>query len=147
MAVYTKVSAEEIDRFLERYDVGSLVSAKGIAEGVENSNYLIETTQNRFILTLYEKRVDPTDLPFFIDMLDHLAAKNCPVPPMLSDRHGQKIQELCGRCACLITFLPGVSVTNPTTSQSQAAGAALADMHTALVDFEHGVKSYNLRIL
>lgn len=136
MAVYTKVSAEEISKFLERYEVGSLVSAKGIAEGVENSNYLIETTKNRFILTLYEKRVDPADLPFFISMLDHLAAKKCPVPPMLSDRHGNKIQELCGRSACLITFLPGVSVTNPTVEQSWAAGAALADMHRALADFE-----------
>lgn len=136
MAVYTKVSAEKISKFLERYEVGSLVSAKGIAEGVENSNYLIETTQNRFILTLYEKRVDPADLPFFIAMLDHLAARNCPVPPMLSDRNGEKVQELCGRSACLITFLPGVSVTNPTLEQSRAAGAALADMHKALTDFE-----------
>lgn len=136
MAVYTKVSAEEIERFLELYNVGALVSAKGIAEGVENSNYLIETTQSRFILTLYEKRVDPTDLPFFINMLDHLAAKNCLVPPMLPDQNGNKIQELCGRSACLITFLPGVSVTTPTASQSRATGAALADMHTALVDFD-----------
>lgn len=136
MAVYTKVSAEEISKFLERYDVGSLVSAKGIAEGVENSNYLIETTENRFILTLYEKRVDPNDLPFFINMLDHLAAKNCPVPPMLSDRNGKTIQELCGRSACLITFLPGVSVSNPKVEQSRAAGAALANMHKALVDFK-----------
>ncbi|GAB5487927.1 MAG: homoserine kinase [Parasphingorhabdus sp.] len=136
MAVYTKVSAEEIECFLERYDVGFLVSVKGIAEGVENSNYLIETTSDRFILTLYEKRVDPADLPFFISMLDHLAAKNCPVPPMLSDRNGEKIQELCGRSACLITFLPGVSVTNPTVAQSRSAGVALADMHTALLDYE-----------
>ena len=136
MAVYTKVSAEEIDQFLKRYDVGTLISAKGIAEGVENSNYLIETTQDRFILTLYEKRVDPGDLPFFIDMLDHLAANNCPVPPMIADRVGEKVQQLCGRFACLITFLPGVSVTNPTSVQSRAAGAALGRMHQALLDFD-----------
>ncbi|GAA0472834.1 homoserine kinase [Parasphingorhabdus litoris] len=135
MAVYTKVSAEQIDAFLTRFDVGTLVSAKGIAEGVENSNYLIETTQDRFILTLYEKRVDPDDLPFFIAMLDHLAAKNCPVPPMIADRNNVKIQELCGRSACLIKFLPGISVTVPTAAQAEATGRALGDMHEALKDF------------
>ena len=135
MAVYTKVSAEEIDRFLTRFDVGTLVSAKGIAEGVENSNYLIETTRDRFILTLYEKRVDPADLPFFIAMLDHLAARGCLVPPMIADRDGQKIQQLCGRSACLITFLPGVSVSHPTPDQARATGEALAGMHRALADF------------
>lgn len=135
MAVYTKVSAEEIDAFLMRFDVGTLISAKGIAEGVENSNYLIETTQDRFILTLYEKRVDPGDLPFFIAMLDHLAVKNCPVPPMIADRKGVTIQELCGKSACLIKFLPGISVTTPTPNQAQATGRALGEMHNALQDF------------
>ncbi len=135
MAVYTKVSAEEIDAFLTRFDVGTLISAKGIAEGVENSNYLIETTQDRFILTLYEKRVDPNDLPFFIAMLDHLAAKNCPVPPMIADRKGITIQELCGKSACLIKFLPGISITTPTPNQAQATGRALGEMHNALQDF------------
>lgn len=135
MAVYTKVSAEEIDAFLTRFDVGTLISAKGIAEGVENSNYLIETTQDRFILTLYEKRVDPGDLPFFIAMLDHLAAKNCPVPPMIADRKGVTIQELCGKSACLIKFLPGISVTTPTPQQARATGQALGEMHNALQGF------------
>lgn len=135
MAVYTKVSAEEIEAFLRRFDVGTLISAKGIAEGVENSNYLIETTQDRFILTLYEKRVDPDDLPFFIAMLDHLAEKNQPVPPMIADRTGKKIQQLCGRYACLIKFLPGISVTIPTAGQARAAGLALGGMHAALQDF------------
>tara|TARA_R110000824_G_scaffold32788_8_gene105702 strand:+ start:24087 stop:25046 length:960 start_codon:yes stop_codon:yes gene_type:complete len=135
MAVYTKVSAEEIDQFLTRFDVGTLVSAKGIAEGVENSNYLLETTQDKFILTLYEKRVDPADLPFFIALLDHLAESGCLVPPMIADRDGKKIQQLCGRSACLITFLPGVSVSYPTTAQASATGKALGDMHRALTDF------------
>ncbi len=137
MAVYTKVSAEEIDAFLTRFDVGTLVSAKGIAEGVENSNYLLETTKDRFILTLYEKRVDPDDLPFFIAMLDHLAAKGCSVPPMIADRTGAKIQQLCGRSACLIKFLPGISVTMPTPDQAKATGQALGRMHDALQDFSH----------
>ncbi|WP_417618957.1 homoserine kinase [Parasphingorhabdus sp.] len=136
MAVYTKVSAEEIGRFLARFDVGTLVSAKGIAEGVENSNYLLETTQGKYILTLYEKRVDPADLPFFIALLDHLAAHGCLVPPMIADRKGQKIQQLCGRSACLIVFLPGVSVSHPTEAQARSTGKALGDMHRALADFD-----------
>jgi homoserine kinase type II len=136
MAVYTKVSAEEIGQFLTRFDVGTLLSAKGIAEGVENSNYLLETTQGKYILTLYEKRVDPADLPFFIALLDHLAAHGCLVPPMIADREGEKIQQLCGRSACLITFLSGVSVSHPTITQAEAMGQALGDMHSALADFK-----------
>lgn len=136
MAVYTKVSAEEIGDFLTRFDVGTLVSAKGIAEGVENSNYLLETTRGKYILTLYEKRVDPADLPFFIALLDHLAAHGCPVPPMIADREGEKIQQLCGRSACLIVFLPGVSVSHPTEAQARSTGHALGNMHRALADFE-----------
>jgi homoserine kinase type II len=135
MAVYTQVSAEAIAAFLSLYAVGELRSAKGIAEGVENSNYLIDTTQGRFILTLYEKRVDPADLPFFIAMLDHLMARGLPVPPMIADRQGKKIQQLAGRTACLIAFLPGVSVSHPTPAQAFATGSALGQMHGALVDF------------
>jgi homoserine kinase type II len=136
MAVYTKVSAEEIGQFLTRFDVGTLVSAKGIAEGVENSNYLLETTRGKYILTLYEKRVDPADLPFFIALLDHLAAHGCLAPPMIADREGVKIQQLCGRSACLIVFLPGVSVSSPTEAQARSTGQALGEMHRALTDFD-----------
>lgn len=135
MAVYTHVSAEALGDFLERYDVGELVSAKGIAEGVENSNYLVDTTQGRFILTLYEKRVAADDLPFFMALLDHLAAKGLPVPPAIKDRQGVEIQELCGRPACLIKFLPGVSLTTPTVAQAEAAGASLSQLHQAVADF------------
>ncbi len=135
MAVYTQVSAEAMSAFLARYDVGELRVAKGIAEGVENSNYLVETTTGRFILTLYEKRVDEADLPFFIALLDHLAAKNCKVPRFIPDRQGARLQKLAGRPACLIEFLPGISVTEPTPLQCQAAGQALARLHHAVVDF------------
>jgi len=135
MAVYTHVSAEALGTFLARYDVGELVSAKGIAEGVENSNYLVDTTRGRYILTLYEKRVAAGDLPYFMDMLDHLAAAGLPVPPAIKDRSGTTIQQLEGRQACLITFLPGVSVTHPSVAQARAAGAAMARMHVALEDF------------
>lgn len=135
MAVYTQVSAERIAALLTHYDVGTLVSAKGIAEGVENSNYLIETTRDRFILTLYEKRVDAGDLPFFLSMLDHLASRGQPVPPAISDRKGRQIQTVADRPACLIAFLPGVSPGKPTPAQARSAGAALGRLHDALDDF------------
>jgi homoserine kinase type II len=135
MAVYTPVSAELLADFLTRYDVGELVSSKGIAEGVENTNYLVDTTTGRFILTLYEKRVDGDDLPYFMALLDHLAARGNPVPPAIKDRAGVAIQTLAGRPACLIQFLPGVSVTHPNAAQARAAGQAMGRMHAALADF------------
>ena len=140
MAVYTHVSAEALADFLTRYDVGELVSAKGIAEGVENSNYLVDTTGQdgagaRFILTLYERRVDAGDLPFFMALLDHLDAKGLPVPPAIKDRQGVAIQQLEGRAACLIRFLPGVSLSHPTAAQAVAAGESLGQLHRAVADF------------
>ncbi|SDA15859.1 homoserine kinase [Sphingomonas sp. NFR15] len=135
MAVYTQVSAEALAAFLSRYDCGALISAKGIAEGVENTNYLVDTTSGRFILTLYEKRVAADDLPFFMALLDHLAAKGLNVPPAIKDRSGREIQELAGRPACLIKFLSGVSVSHPTPAQAEAAGRAMAEMHVAVGDF------------
>ncbi len=135
MAVYTQVSAEALARFLSAYDHGELVSAKGIAEGVENSNYLVDTTTGRFILTLYEKRVDLADLPFFFAMTDALADAGNPVPRALPDRAGQVIQTLEGRPACLIEFLSGVSVSHPPAAQAHAAGAALGALHRSLADF------------
>ncbi len=135
MAVYTHVSAEEMAQFLTLYDAGELRVAKGIAEGVENSNYLVETTTNRFILTLYEKRVEEADLPFFIALLDHLGAKGCKVPRFIADRKGVRLQQLAGRPACLIEFLSGVSVTEPTPAQCRAAGEALGELHRAAADF------------
>ncbi len=135
MAVYTQVSAEEMAELLARYDAGELDSAKGIAEGVENSNYLIDTDTSRFILTLYEKRVDASDLPFFLALLDHLADKGLPVPRAVRDRGGRQIQEVAGRPACLIEFLSGISVSHPTIGQTHSTGHALGAMHAALADF------------
>ena len=135
MAVYTQVSAEALTRFLAGFDHGELLSAKGIAEGVENSNYLVDTTSGRFILTLYEKRVNAGDLPFFLAMLDHLAERGNLVPRALPDRKGVAIHQLEGRPACLIEFLAGVSVSHPTTAQALAAGAAMGRMHDSLIDF------------
>jgi len=136
MAVYTQVSAEALSAFLARYDVGDLVSAKGIAEGVENSNYLVDTTKGRFILTLYEKRVDAGDLPFFLGVLDRLKAAGNRVPPAIADRAGVQIQMLEGRPACLIEFLTGVSVSHPTPAQARHAAEAMGAMHQALIGCE-----------
>lgn len=139
MAVYTHVSAEMMARFLDDYDTGELISFKGIAEGVENSNFLVETRGgadgHRFILTLYEKRVDPADLPFFMALLDHLAERGCRVPRAIADRQGVQIRELGGRPACLIEFLEGISLSTPNPAQARAAGVALAELHGAVADF------------
>lgn len=135
MAVYTPVSSEALAAFLTRFDVGELVSAKGIAEGVENSNFLVDTTEGRFILTLYERRVSVDDLPFFLALLDHLAERGDPVPPAIPDRQGATIHTLEGRPACLIKFLPGVSLSHPTPTQALASGRALGRMHESLRDF------------
>lgn len=140
MAVYTHLGAEDLARLIAQYDVGELVSAKGIAEGVSNSNWLVETTGQdgggaRFILTLYERRIDYADLPYFLDLLDHLAAKGCPVPRTMHDREGASFRMEQGKAAALIEFLPGVSPTRPTPQQARAVGAVLAELHLAARDF------------
>lgn len=136
MAVYTHIGPQDVSALLSRYDAGDLISLKGIAEGVENSNYFVETTKSRFILTLYENRVDPNDLPFFHAMLDHLHLAGCKVPRFINDREGNWLHEIAGRSACLIEFLSGVSVTEPTAAQARATGFALGEMHNALTDFD-----------
>ena len=140
MAVYTHLGAEELARLTGEYDVGELVSAKGIAEGVSNSNWLVETTGSgesgtRFILTLYERRIDYADLPYFLGLLDHLAGKGCPVPRTIHDRNGASWRMVEGKAAALIEFLPGVSPTRPTPAQARAIGAVLANLHLAAADF------------
>ncbi|MBU6165816.1 MAG: homoserine kinase [Alphaproteobacteria bacterium] len=135
MAVYTPVSADELAVFLAGYDIGAAISFKGIAEGVENSNYLLETTAGRYILTLYEKRVAAGDLPWFLGLIGHLAARGLPVPGPVADRGGRTLQQLNGRPACLIDFAPGVSVTEATPAAARAVGAALGQLHRAASDF------------
>lgn len=135
MAVYTQVSAEALEGFLARYPVGALVSAKGIAEGVSNSNFLVETSKARFILTLYERRIDLADLPFFVALMEHLANAGLPVPRPIRDCSGEALQSLEARAACLIEYLPGVSVSTPTPAQAHAVGEALARLHQAGAGF------------
>ncbi|WP_260928311.1 homoserine kinase [Novosphingobium sp. 9] len=144
MAVYTRLGAEDLGALIERFAVGTLTSAKGIAEGVSNSNWLIETddagTSRRFILTVYESRTDTAELPFFLDLLDYLAAAGCPVPRTIHDREGAShlwIEAPDGRKPlALIEFLPGVSVSEPTSEQARAVGGALAQLHLAAASFE-----------
>ena len=135
MAVYTHLGAEDLAELIGEFDVGTLISAKGIAEGISNSNWLVETTGGRFILTMYERRIDPADLPFFLGLLDHLSANGCPVPRTIHDRSGAGWRNLGGKAVALIEFLPGVSVDRPTTGQAHAVGAALAGAHIAAQDF------------
>ena len=136
MAVYTHVSPVDLATLLARYDVGTPRACKGIAEGVENSNFLVETSHDHFILTLYENRVDEADLPFFINLVVHLTAAGLPVPSFIADRDGRRIQTVSGRPACLITFLDGISPDRPDAKQAAAVGEALARMHAALADFD-----------
>lgn len=136
MAVYTHLGAEDLARLIGHYDVGELVSAKGIAEGVSNSNWLVETTGGRFILTMYERRIDTAQLPFFLGLLDHLAANGCAVPATIHDRSGAAYRQVDGKAVALIEFLPGVSPTEPTPEQARAVGAALARVHIAAQDFD-----------
>lgn len=135
MAVYTVVPSEALDDFIKSYDVGTVRSFKGIAEGVSNSNFMIETNQAHFILTLYEHRINFAELPFFISLMEYLADAHLPVPRPIRDRHGEALKMLEGRHACLIEFLPGVSVSHPTVDQTQAVGRALANLHLAAQSF------------
>lgn len=135
MAVYTVVTAADLSAFLTRYDVGAAESFKGIAEGVQNSNYLLETTRGRFILTLYEHLVDLDALPWFLALTTHLADKGLPVPRPIVARDGAALQTLNGRPAALIEFVPGVSVTDPDAPEAEACGAALGRLHVAVADF------------
>jgi len=135
MAVYTHLGAEELAALIGEYDVGELVSAKGIAEGVSNSNWLVETTEGRFILTMYERRIETADLPFFLGLLDHLAARGCPVPRTIHDRSGAAYRMIGDKAVALIEFLPGVSLDHPEPQQALAVGKALAGIHLASADF------------
>ena len=129
MAVYTTVDAEQLDAFLSVYDIGEALSLKGIAEGVENSNYLLMTEQGRFILTLYEKRVDPGDLPFFLGLMDHLAGNGVRCPTPIQGRDGSTLRDLCGRPAALISYLDGVWPMRVQPFHCAGLGAALSLIH------------------
>lgn len=135
MAVYTEVSDEELEAFLAEYDIGALVAFRGIAEGVENSNFSLRTTGGDFILTLYEKRVDPAELPYFLGLMRHLSARglSCPLP--VAGRDGEALRMLCGRHAAVTTFLPGVWPRRVGQTHCRPLGAALAELHIKGADY------------
>ena len=131
MAVYTDVGDEELAGFIADYDLGDVVSCKGIAEGVENSNYLLRTERGTFILTLYEKRVDPADLPFFIALMEHLASHGIACPTPVKARDGVALRRLCGRPAAIVTFLDGLWPRRILPAHCAGVGGALARLHRA----------------
>ena len=135
MAVYTDVPTEAIATFLAGYDLGELLSYKGIAEGVENSNFLVHTSAGHYILTLYEKRVAVRDVPFFLALMEHLAARGITCPQPVKTRKGETLGTLCGRPAAIVTFLDGMWMRRPDASHCAAVGEALARMHLAGADF------------
>jgi homoserine kinase type II len=135
MAVYTDVAADELAEFLSGYDIGELLSYKGIAEGVENSNFLLHTTSGYFILTLYEKRVEKGDLPFFLALMAHLAVHGITCPQPVKNRRGEALAMLAGRPAAIITFLEGIWPRKPNVAHCAGVGQVLAKIHLAGRDF------------
>ncbi len=133
MAVYTEISDDELARFIDSYGLGQLLSYKGIAEGVENTNYLVHTTSGTYILTLYEKRVDPNDLPFFLGLMDHLSARGVTCPLPVRDKAGNMLNQIAGRHAAIITFLEGVWPRKPQAGARARGGQG------------HGAHAYGVR--
>ena len=135
MAVYTDVTAEDLARFLADYAIGELLAYKGIAEGVENSNFLVHTSTGNFILTLYEKRVAEDDLPFFLGLMEHLAARGLNFPQPVKNMQGGMLGRVAGRPAAIVTFLDGMWIRRPNAGHCAAVGEALANLHLDGADF------------
>jgi homoserine kinase type II len=145
MAVYTDVAAEDLAGLLAGYDIGELLAYKGIAEGVENSNFLVHTSQGNFILTLYEKRVAAADLPFFLGLMEHLAARGITCPQPVKNKQGEVLGQIAGRRAAIITFLDGMWIRRPSAAHCTALGTALAKLHLAGLDFP-GIRANTLSV-
>ena len=131
MAVYTDVTAEDLTRFLSGYDLGDLLAYKGIAEGVENSNFLVHTSRGNYILTLYEKRVAANDLPFFLALMEHLAERGITCPQPVKNKKDGVLGKIAGRPAAIVTFLDGMWMRRPSAHHCAAVGEALAKLHLA----------------
>jgi homoserine kinase type II len=136
MAVYTKIYSDELITFCAAYDLGELVSYTGITEGIENSNYLLILTSGKYILTLYEKRVQPTDLPFFLNLMKYLAEAGVSCPRPIAARNGSVLSELAGRPCALISFLAGISPKHPTSQHCGELGRVMAELHLAGSNFD-----------
>jgi homoserine kinase type II len=136
MAVYTDVTTDDLSAFLSGYDIGELLAYKGIAEGVENSNFLLHTPRGNFILTLYEKRVAEKDLPFFLGLMEHLATHGITCPQPVKNRDGGVLGRLAGRPAAIVNFLDGLWIRRPSAAHCAGVGEALARLHLAGADFK-----------
>ena len=145
MAVYTHVNDDELRDFLTAYDLGFVTSFKGIAEGVENTNYILRTEGGNFILTLYEKRVSANELPFFLNLMSHLSERGIPCPTPVLGRDGRLFNQLCDRPAALVSFVEGVSLLRPQPGHCGEVGRVLAQMHVAGADFK-GARANNLSL-
>ena len=135
MAVYTEVNEAELARFLADYDLGQVLALKGIAEGVENSNFILHVEFGYFILTLYEKRVEEKDLPFFLGLMEHLAGQGLTCPQPVRNKHGQALGNIAGRPAAIVTFLEGMWDPRPSVHRCAAVGAALGKLHLSGAGF------------
>jgi homoserine kinase type II len=135
MAVYTHIGEDELASFLDGYDLGRPLAFKGIAEGVSNSNFLLETERGRFILTVYEARTNPADLPYFLGLMRHLAEAGYPSAAPVPGKDGEALREVSGKPALIATFLQGLSVSRPTAAQCREAGMGLAWLHEAAADY------------
>ncbi len=131
MAVYTDITDSELEQFLLDFELGRALVFKGVAEGVENSNFMLETPAGRFFLTVYERRVDPADLPFFLGLLQWLGAHDFPSAIPVADREGRILKSIRDKPAALVTFLPGLSVRRPGVAHCRQAGEGLARLHHA----------------
>jgi len=135
MAVYTEISDDELIKFLLEYDIGEVLACKGIADGIENTNYALATTAGAYILTLYEKRVCSADLPFFLALMDHLAGANIPCPTPVRGKNGSALHHLSGKPAAIVTFLEGEGTRQITNDHCRQLGHALACLHLAGANF------------
>ena len=140
MSVFTKVSYAELQAFLRRYPLGEVLGFQGIGEGVENTNFYVDTTDGRWVLTLFE-RLNHSDLPFFLDLMEHLAGRGVPCPRPLHMTSGRTLTHLNGKPAALVQRLTGQSVLFPSAAQCAAVGALLGQMHLAAADFPARVQN------
>ena len=145
MAVYTKLEHQEVRQFLEQYNINNFKDYKGITEGVENTNYLIKTSEQDYILTIYEKRVDENDLPFFIKLLSYLSENKFPCPRPIASKNNEKINRIKNKNAALVTFLNGQSKNKITSEECFEIGKITAQLHEITKKFDINRKN-NLSI-
>ena len=135
MAVYTSINKETLSLFLNNYDIGFLENFEGILEGVENTNYKIKTSYDLYILTIFEKRINKNELPFFIELQNHLSKKNFKCPHPVPDRNGQFINSMRNKPCVIMSFLSGQKIDKPNTHHCHQIGELLANIHQHTKDF------------